>query len=144
MSESKQSAPLHLWIIGVVTLLWNAMGAFDYVMTEMQNEAYLKEFSEEQMAFFTSFPSWLVVFWALAVWGGVVGSLLLLLRKRSAALVLLVSFLSMVVTTIHNLGFSNAAEIMGTTGAIFSAVIFLVSLGLVLYSRAMVKRGVLV
>jgi hypothetical protein len=136
--------PLHLWVVGVITLLWNAMGCFDYLMTETRNEAYLKQFTPEQIAYFTSFPAWTVAFWALAVWGGLAGSILLLLRKRFAYPVFAVSFVSMLVTSVYSYGFSNGLEAMGGVGTlIFSAVIFVVALFLVLYARAMVKRGVL-
>jgi hypothetical protein len=34
-------------------------------------------------------------------------------------------------------------EVMGTTGAVFSAVIFVVALGVWLYARTMATKGVL-
>ena len=67
-SSESTKAPWHLWVIGVLTLLWNAMGAFDYLMTQTQNEAYMSEFTPEQLEFFYNFPTWMVAFWALAVW----------------------------------------------------------------------------
>ena len=45
-----QSTPVHLWIIGVIALLWNAMGAYDYLMTQTQNEAYMSNFTPEANA----------------------------------------------------------------------------------------------
>ncbi|MBT8404491.1 MAG: hypothetical protein KJP18_11575 [Gemmatimonadetes bacterium] len=136
-------APWHLWAVGVVGLLWSAVGAFDYLMTQTENESYMGQFTPEQLEFFYGFPTWTVFFWAIAVWGGVAGAVLLLLRKRLAAPVLLASFLSMVVTAFHNFVLANGVEIMGTTGAIFSVLIFVIALGLWLYARAMVGRGVL-
>jgi hypothetical protein len=65
------------------------------------------------LEFFYGFPTWVVAFRALAVWGGVLGTLLLLLRKRLAVPVLLVSFLAMIVTSIHNFFLSNGLEVMG-------------------------------
>ena len=76
--------PRHLWVIGIVALLWNAIGAFDYLMTQTKNAAYLSGFPPEQLAFFYGLPAWVVAAWALAVWGGVLGSVLLLLRRRLA------------------------------------------------------------
>jgi hypothetical protein len=67
-----------------------------------------------------------------------------LLRKRVAAPVLLVSFVAMIVTAIHNFFLSNGLEVMGGAGAAFSALIFIIALGLWLYARAMAARGVLV
>jgi len=119
------------------------MGAYDYLMTQTQNEGYMGKFEPAQLDFFYGFPTWLVVFWALAVWGGLLGSVLLLLRKCLALPVFQVSFASMVVTAIHNFGFSNGMEVMGTGGFAFTVAIFLVALGLVFYARAMQKRGVL-
>ena len=138
------ATPKHLWIIGIVTLLWNMMGAFDYLMTQTKNASYMAQFEQAQLDYFYNFPTWLVVFWALAVWGSVAGSVLLLMRKRQAVPVFIASFASMVITSIYNFGFSNGAEVMGSMGFVFSVVIFIVALGLWLYSRAMQVRGVLV
>jgi len=127
-----------------VALLWNLFGAMDYVMTETKNDAYMSQFTPEQLEFFYSFPAWLVAFWAIAVWGGVFGAVLLLMRKKLAVPVLAVSFLSMVVTAIHNYGLAGAADIIGGMGLLISVVVFVVALGLVLYARRMAGRCVLV
>lgn len=137
------SVPKHLWIVGILALLWNLMGAVDYVMTQTRNEAYMAQFDQAQLDYFYGVPVWFVFFWALAVWGSVLGSVLLLLRKRGAVGVFAVSFVSMLVTTVYSYGLSNGREVMGATGMVFSLVIFVVALGLVLYSQAMRGRGVL-
>ena len=137
------TVPKHLWIIGVLTLLWNLMGAYDYLMTKTRNAAYLAKFDQAQLDYYFGFPVWVEAFWALAVWGGVLGSILLLLRKRLAVPVFLVSLVSMVVTAVHNFGFYDAMEMMGTSGFLFTVAIFLVALGLWLYARAMRNRRVL-
>ena len=136
--------PKHLLVIGILAVLWDSMGAFDYVMTQTQNEAYMSNFTAEQLEFFYNFPSWVVFFWAIAVWGGLAGAVLLLMRKRLAVPVLLTSFVSMVITAIHNFFIANGLEIMGTGGALFSAAIFVIALALWLYARAMAEKGVLV
>jgi len=139
-----QATPVHLWIVGVLSLLWSAMGALDFMMTQTKNEAYMSAFTPEQLAFFYGFPVWLVGVWAVAVWGGVLGSLLLLLRKGLAAPVFLASFAAMVITTLDNFVFSDGLEVIGDTfSLVFTAVIFLVGLALVFYARAMRRRGVL-
>lgn len=30
-------APWHLWLIGIIAVLWHAGGAFDYLMTQTNN-----------------------------------------------------------------------------------------------------------
>ena len=146
MSDSNESknTPWHLWTVGIVSLLWNAMGAMDFVMTQTKNEAYMSAFTPEQLEFFYGFPIWVVTAWGIAVWGAVIGSILLLLRKTLAVWVFLISFLSMVITSIHNFVFSNGLEAMGgLLPLIFTAVIFIVGLGLFIYARKMNQNGFL-
>jgi len=141
--SDRATTPWHLWVIGFLTLIWNAVGAFDYLATQLELEAYMAAFTPEQLDYFYAFPSWLVAFWALAVWSALAGSLALLFRSRVAVPLFLISLISMIVTSIHNFVFTNGAEVMGQGGVIFSIVIAVVAVLLVLYSRAMAARHVL-
>ena len=66
--ESAARTPVHLWIVGGLSALWNAFGAYDYVMTQTRNEAYLAGFTEAQRAYFESFPALMEAAWACGVW----------------------------------------------------------------------------
>ncbi|MCU0640279.1 MAG: hypothetical protein MUF59_10500 [Candidatus Krumholzibacteria bacterium] len=144
MTESKPSrAPVHLWIVGGLALLWNLMGAVDYVLTMTRNEAYMSHFTPEQLEFFYGFPAWVVALWAIAIWGGLLGIILLLLCRKQAVPVLVVSFACMAATMIHNYGFAGGVEISGGSGIFFSGVVFVVSIALIVYSRAMTRKGIL-
>ncbi|MCJ7451703.1 MAG: hypothetical protein MUO39_04410 [Steroidobacteraceae bacterium] len=137
-------APWHLWVVGIAALLWNAVGALDYVMTQTRNAQYMAAFTAEQLEFFYGLPAWTVAAWAIGVWGGVLGSLLLLLRKSLATWVFLASLIGVVLTTFQNYVLSNGLEVMGGPGAVvFTAVIFLVAVALYVYARAMTTRRVL-
>ena len=136
--------PWHLWVVGVLSLLWNGMGALDYTMTETHNAAYMKDFTPEQVAYFYSFPKWVIAAWATSVWGGVVGSIALLARKRWAVPVLAVSLAAMAMTFVHNFVLSDGFAVMGGAGALtFTAAIVAVGVALVLYSLWLSRKGVL-
>jgi hypothetical protein len=136
--------PRHLWVVGIIALLWNCIGAFDYLMTQTKNAAYMSAFPPEQLAFFYGLPVWVVAAWAFAVWGGVLGSVLLLLRRRLAVPVFLVSLVGMAVTTFHNWLLANAFELFSDTfSRVFTVVIIVITVGLYFYARAMEQRGVL-
>ncbi len=145
MSETiRIPTPWHLWVIAVVALLWNVMGAFDYYMSQTRNEAYMAMFTPEQLEFFYSFPAWSVALWAIAVWGGVLGCILLLLRNKLAVCVFLISLICMVINTIYIYGFTNGIEVMGDPFSIaFSAAIFIVALFLYLYSKSMQTKNII-
>lgn len=136
-------APWHLWAVGIVSLLWNAMGAFDYLATQLRLDFYMSQFGEVELAYFYGFPAWVVAFWALGVWGSFLGSVALLLRRAWAVWLFGISIAGLLVTTIYSFGMSEGAEIMGTGGAIFTAVLWVVIILLFLYSRAQAKKGVL-
>lgn len=94
-------APVHLWIVGILALLWNGYGAFEYVMAQTRNAAYLAQVSEADLAYLDSFPGWALAAWALGVWGGVAGSLLLLARSRHAEFAFGLSLAGLLVATIY-------------------------------------------
>jgi len=128
----------------VISLLWNSVGAMDFVMTQTKNKAYMSGFTPAQLDFYYGFPLWVVAAWGIAVWGSVLGSLLLLLRRRMAVHLFVASVICMVVTDIHNFALSNGLKIMGGAGTlVFSAVIFVIGVLLLVYARSMCKRGVL-
>jgi nitrate reductase gamma subunit len=136
------STPWHLWAVGVVGLLWNGYGGYDYVMTQTNNAAYLAQFTADQRAYFDSFPIWMEVIWAVGVWGAVLGSVLLLLRSKWAFHAFLASLIAFAVSVVYG-QMSGGSAVMGTTGVVFSAAIFLLGLGFVTYSRMMTRKGVL-
>ncbi len=143
MNENTVKTPVIFWVVSVLSLLWNSMGAFDYLATHLRIESYMSQFTPEQLDFFYGFPAWLVAFWALGVWGSFFGSLALLLRKSWAVWLFGVSILGLAVSTVQNLVLSDGAAMMGQTAVMMTGVIWIIVLVLFFYARAMAKRGVL-
>ena len=144
MTEAAKT-PWHLWAVGILSLLWNAFGAFDYVMTKLKNPEYMAAFTPEQQAYFYSFPLWANVGWALGVWGSVLGSLLLLVRSRHAVTVFLLSLVGLAISSVYQFGmhYGDLQRMFGTFPMIFTAVIWVIAIALFLYARKMTARGVL-
>lgn len=136
--------PLHLWIVGGLATVWNGFGAFDYLMTQTRNAAYLAGFTDPQRIYFESFPIWMEAMWALGVWGGLAGSLLLLARSRFAATTFGVSLAGLAASTVWQYVLSSPPEDM-TGGAIMAMnlAIWAVAIGLLVYAIRMRRRGVL-
>jgi len=143
MSETSAKAPRHFWVVAILGLLWNSVGAFDYTATHLRLESYMSAFTPEQLAYFYGFPAWAVAAWALGVWGAFFGSIALLLRKSWAVALFGVSIAGMVLTTLYNFVLTDGAALMGTGAVAVSAVIWAIALALFFYARAMAKRGVL-
>ena len=137
--------PWHLWVVGILMLIWSAGGAFDYVMTQTRNESYMNQFTPKQLEYFYGFPSWVVAGWAIGVWGGVLGSLLLLFRSRWAIPVYWLSLLATLATALHTLILADVSltEIAGAFALVFSIAIIVVSTLMLWYAHRMQGRGVL-
>ncbi len=138
-------APGHLWIVGLLALLWNAVFIYEFVMINTRNLNYLAVLPAEQRAYLDAIPDWVRIFWALYVFGALAGALLLLMRSRFAGLAFAFSFLGMVVNLFYGLFLSphSILEIGGGVALVFTISMILVTLFFWAYSRHMVRIGVL-
>jgi hypothetical protein len=142
-------APVHLWIVGALALIWNGFGAYDYLMTRMRDTDYLATMMptvdpNATLAWVDAFPVWAQFGWGLGVWGGLLGSILLLARSRWAVLLLGLSLAGAVL----GLGYQAIAApplagLEGMLPKVMPYMIIGVALALFLYARAMRAKGVL-
>ena len=150
MEQARPKTPWHLWAIGIVALLWNSGGAYDYLMTQTRNMDYLSMAADNAgipvqviLDYFGSYPVWVEAGWAFGVWGAVAGSLLLLLRSRFAFHAFVVSLLGIAVTTVYTLTADLPAELQTAFNLVFSLLIIVATAALAFYAKAMTARGVL-
>ena len=136
--------PTHLWIVGVLALLWSAMGCFDYLMTETANQTYLGKMPADTVAYMNSLPEWLTAMWALGVWGGLAGSILLLMRKRIAVWAYGLSLIGAVVGIGYQTFMTQQPPSMKAGAmAIMPWVVVVVCAFLFWYARNAEKKGLL-
>lgn len=132
------------WIIGIVALLWNGMGVYNYLIQAYQTEAYTSSITEDQLAFMESLPSWNTALFALAVFSGLIGTILMLMRKKSAVSLFILSFVTATIGQIYWLFGTNAAEVFSESMPYVMPIIIIVfCLFLVWYSRDQKAKGVL-
>jgi hypothetical protein len=136
-------APIHLWIVGIISLLWNAVGAFDYSATQMKLDFYMSQFTPEQLDYFYAFPAWVDAGWALGVWGALLGSLALLMRKAFAVWLFGISILGMAATSVYGFVLTDSSGVAGEGALVFTIVIWVIALFLFFYAKAMATRRVL-
>lgn len=144
VNDTVSRAPAHLWIVGVLGLIWNGFGVYDYLMSKLRGADYLREMgmTDAQIAFAQSYPMWMNAVWAIGVWGALLGTLLLLLRRRAAAPVFMLSLLAYLLSLFYAFYLSNGREVMGDSSAMH-VVVLAGCLFFAWYSRAMARKGVL-
>jgi hypothetical protein len=139
------STPWHLWVVGIVSLLWNCFGGYDYYMTQTQDLAYFEMtgFGQAEMEFFGSLPAWADGLWAIGVWGSVAGSILLLLRSRHAATAYLLSFLGAIASFVYQYTLPKPASLESSAVLGINLAILVVILAQWYYARRQAAAGVL-
>lgn len=102
--NDKTSVGVHwsFWLIGAVALVWNVMGVINYFM--QMNADVLATYSQSARVIVEGRPAWSTAGFAIGVFGGALGSLLLLLRKSFAYYIFIASLLGVIVTQIHAYG----------------------------------------
>ena len=137
--ETTHDIPWSFWAIGIVALVWNAMGAMNY-LGQMNPEA-LEAYPESHRAIIDGRPPWATSGFAISVFGGIVASLLLLLKKRAAIYLFMASLLGAVVATIHTVSVAGAAEFSGGEVVMMILSPLIVSGLLVWFAKRSESRG---
>ena len=142
--------PAHVWIVGVLSLLWGCFGAYDYLMTRMRNTDYIASAMpgvdpNAALAWVDAMPMYAQIGWGLGVWAGLLGAILLLMRSRWAVW----SFAASLLGAVASLGYQIAlAPPMPGAGEsemmkFMPYVIIAICVALFLYARAQAAKGVL-
>ena len=143
MTGTPVKAPWHVWLIGVFALLFNSIGVFDFVMSMVQGAEYQASagMTPAQIAHYQQMPPWMTVVWAVGVFGAFLASILLLLRKKLALPVFVVSLAAFLVSLLYTYVLTGGGAVMGQQMAVTSAVIAGLLIFFSWYTQFMTARG---
>ena len=125
------------WAIGAVTLIWNMMGVINFFM--QMNPHMLTAYRESERAIIEGRPSWATAAFAIAVFGGSLGCLLLLLRKPAAYYMFIASLLGVAATMAHTLSTGIHFSLGEIAGIILMPL--MVAAFLIWYSKLVESKG---
>jgi len=125
------------WVIGVIALIWNIMGVINFFV--QMDPDVLAAYRESERAIIESRPAWATAGFAIAVFGGAIGSLLLLLRKPAAYYLFIASLFGVIVTMAHTLNIGIDFGIGEILGIILMPLV--VAVFLIWYSKRAESRG---
>ena len=141
--------PLHIWPIGAVTLVLHGGTVLDFMMAWLRNASYLAALPAplrmELTGYLDAMPYWALIAWAIASWGGLAGSVLLLMVSRHAVACFAVALIGQAGQVLYALFLANpplpTALLSGTR--LSSLVALMVLLAVMAYARRLFQRGVL-
>ena len=130
-----QSVPRGFWVIGGVFLLWNLMGVMAFFMQINMSEEALSALPDAERLLYESTPAWANGAFAVAVIGGALGCLGLLMRKAWAGPMFMVSLAGVLAQMFHAFFLSNALDVLGPAGLVMPTLVTAGAIFLVWYAR---------
>jgi hypothetical protein len=137
--------PWHLWVAGFGTLLWSLAGMLHYFLVFFGNPILKSRFQPVHLAQPLPLPDWYFVIWTVVIWSSVSGAILLLLRKKSAFWVFVVTVAALLFNLFQNVSMGENGTLFDVHPIRWVAIAWFIGTGFaaVWYSWAMSKAGVL-
>jgi len=133
--------PISYWVIAVLALIWNAMGCMVYVAQKMMTQEDLDMLPEAERAMYMDVPAWATAAFAIAVWFGLLACIFLLIRRKLAKLLFIISLLGVLAQVTYNLFISNAREVLGTEAVVMPVIILIIAVFLLGYANKATQKG---
>lgn len=138
--NTNTKAPTWFKVVAILAIIWNIMGVMAYLGQAMMGPEAMEALPEEQQELYQNIPAWATAAFALAVWGGLVGSIMLFMRKSAAKFALWISLIGIVVNDIYNFMVIDAVSLFGMTALYMQLFVLIVGIYLiVLYNQAKSK-----
>jgi hypothetical protein len=120
MTEISNNRPhISFWLVGVLALIWNLMGVINCF--GQMNPEMVASMAESHQAIINGRPIWGTIAFAVAVFGGAIGCILLLMRKAAALYLFIASLLSVMVQLIPN--FKLAGKVQFSAGELLMMMV---------------------
>ena len=139
-SEAPTKAPWHLWVVGILSLLWNASGAWVFVSAQAGNPM---DMDATEIAYYAAQAPWFVAVTDVAFAAAILAAIALLLRSRWAVLLYGLSIAAILVTSAYDIAQGTALLLEDQGWLILSCVTTCLAIIQLAYAIAMRKRGVL-
>jgi hypothetical protein len=122
---STNKPPFWYWIISFIALIWNGLGVDGYLGQAYNTERYRSMFTPEELETAANAPSWIMGAFAIAVFAGVLGAILLLLRKKWATNFWIISLVAVILQMGYALITDQASNVVMPIMVIVFAFFFL-------------------
>jgi len=133
-------APWHLWVVGILSLMWNVGGAWTFI--QAQSGAPM-DMDATEIAYFAAQAPWFVALVDVAVVAPLLAAVALLLRSRWAVHLYGLSIAAIVITSVYDIAQGTALLLNDQGWLILDVVTTSLAIVQLIYAMAMRRRGVL-
>lgn len=143
MTTIENKPSIVFWIIAVVLLLWNGMGVMAYLVDVSQSPEALAALDPAMRAMYESRPAWALGAFAIAVFGGLLASVLLLMRRKLATKIFILSLLAIFAQQLYSFGIARVQDATNENVMMLPVMIVVVAIFSIWYSRSCGEKGLL-
>ncbi len=140
ISTSVRKRPWHLWVVAILTFLWNGSGAYTIVMAQAGR---LSDVDIQEAAYYSAQPTWFVIATDIALFLPLVAAMALLLGSRSALWLFALSAIAIVINNAYDVAAGTSLALADRGWLILTAVIAAIAILQLVYALSMRNRGVL-
>lgn len=135
------TVPRSFWIISILALAWNLLGVATYLMSVTMRPETINAMPEAERALYQNIPMWVTSSYAIAVFGGTIACILLLVRKAWAVPAFVISLLAILLQMGHTIFMTPMLALHGAAGAALPLCIIAVAIYLLWFASACRKKG---
>ncbi|GGF51830.1 hypothetical protein [Echinicola rosea] len=136
----KVSIPIWFWVVAGVMLVWNLLGVGSFFMHVGMTEESLAALPEAERELYAVYPTWALLAFAVAVFGGVFGCIGLLMRKKWAKFILVISLIGIIIQMFHSLIIARATDVYGPGAIVMPVLVIVIAVFLVWMANYSIKR----
>jgi hypothetical protein len=141
MEQGKVKVPIWFWIVAVFFFLWNLMGIGSFYMHLFISTEALDALSVPEKELFESYPAWTKVAFAVAVFGGFLGSIGLLLKKAWSKRFFIISLCAILPQMIYHVFITESMEVYGPGSVVMPIMVVAFGLLLIWFSKMGIKKN---
>jgi hypothetical protein len=139
-SAHQTSPPTWFWVISSIALLWFLMDVAAFFMRVLMTDDMLAAMPDNQQHLYRDMPLWVNIVFAVEVFGGALGSVGLLLRKRWALPLFSVSILGVLSQTFYVYFLSDAISVMGAPAIVMPLLAIVIGIGLIIIAKSAISK----
>ncbi len=129
--------------IAIIAILWNFLGVMAYLMQLNLDKATIAAKPKIEQELYSNIPTWYTIIFGIAVFSGLLGSILLLLKKKFSTSLFMISFLAVLAQMYYNFFVAQTIAVFGLSSIIMPSIIIVISFALLWYSRKMDELAIL-